>query len=105
MTEFDKNYLYKNRKINCRCGKQNDFVEYILSIYNRFNEEEKRQLQNRIDLKVKEQCKQYCMFCGTKLNINNIGDSKLAKEMIRIKVGKDFVEHYICEKCNKINKG
>ena len=105
LTEFDKKYLYKNRKIDCRCGKQNDFVEYTLSLYNKFNNEEKKQLQKDIDLKMKLQCRQYCMLCGTKLNSNNIGDSKLEKEMIRIKVGEDFVEHYICEKCNKKNEG
>ena len=104
LTEFDKNYLYKNRKIDCRCGKQNDFVEYTLSLYNKFNDEEKKQLQKKINLKMKLQCRQYCMLCGTKLNSNNIGDSKLEKEMIMIKVGEDFAEHYICEKCNKKNK-
>ncbi len=99
ITDFEKQYIYKKRKITCKCGNENDYVEYSKQIYKTYNEKKKNQLEKNINSKIKELCGEYCMICGKNLNNNNIGKIKKPINKIQYEFNKELVEHCICEKC------
>ena len=99
ITDFEKKYKYKDKQISCKCGNKNDFVEYSIKIYNKYNEEKKNQLQKNINSRIKELCGNHCMICGKFLNKDNIGRTKKTINKIHFEFHKELVEHYICQKC------
>jgi hypothetical protein len=97
LIDFEKNYIYKNKKIKCQCGKDDDYVELALKLYDKYDKKEKDKIKKSYDLRINNFCKNYCMFCGTVQKTNSIGKAK--KDITKIKL--DDIEHLICENCQK----
>ena len=95
--DFEKNYIFKDAKIKCICGKQNDYVELASKIYDKYDENQKEDLKKSIDSRINNYIKKYCFICGIDLKIDSIGKSKVFK--IRFDK-REINEHYICENCN-----
>ena len=98
LTDFEKNYIYKNKKIKCSCEKEISYVDYSSQIYKKLNKEEQNKLLEKLIFRIKDNCKKYCMYCGNDLENNNLN------KKIEIKIGEELVEHYICENCEKNRK-
>ena len=97
LIDFEKNYIYKNKKIKCQCGKDDDYVELALKLYDKYDNNEKDKIKKSYDSRINNLCKNYCMFCGTVQKTNSIGKAK--KDIKKIKL--DDIEHLICENCQK----
>lgn len=88
----------------CQCSKKINTVKYSRIINDNLDEKEKMNLKKEIDLKIKQQFKDYCMYCGTQLNNNNIGSEKFSPIKIKVELNGNLIDHYICLNCkNKKN--
>ena len=105
ITNFEKNFLYKNKKVECQCGKENNYVDLALQIFDKYNEKEKNKLQDSAGYRNKSYFNNFCMNCGNNLKVDNIGKEKIKFKTITLKTGKnEELKHCICEICdNKIN--
>ena len=101
LTNFDKNVLNKDDFMTCQCNIKINTVKYSRIIKDNLDEEEKKNLKKKKDLKMKQQFKSYCMYCGIKLKNNNIGSENLCSGIIKVKFNGKVIEHYICRNCYK----
>ena len=101
LTNFEKNHLYKNDKIQCQCGKENNYVELALEIFDKYDEEEKYKLNQKADSRNKDYIINFCMICGIDLKIGSIGKEKKAFTKIKFNIDQDNIEHCICDNCFK----
>ena len=100
---FDKNYLNKNDFMICQCRKKINTFKYSRIINDNLDEKGKKDIKEKIE-KIKQQLQNYCMYCGTKLNNNNIGSEKFSPIKIKVELNRQLIYHYICLNCkNKKN--
>ena len=99
LSNFEKNVLFKNKKIQCPCGKENNYVELASQIFKNYNEKEKNKLLEDACSRDKEYISKYCMICGIDLKVDRIGKEKKDFKKIYFYVGKERVEHCICNEC------
>ena len=105
LSEFEKNYIFKNEKMKCKCGKELE-ENYRNELWNLLNKEKKSEIEIDSNNRNQNYIKICCMLCGDIMNnkynpeeekhfskyylINNIGEKK---------------EHLICINCfEKIDK-
>ena len=79
---FEKNFVYKNKKIKCKCGKEIEIINYASQIYNMLNIQEKIFYEEEIENRIKKYIDNYCMICGKENNKNLI--SKNLKKKYKI---------------------
>jgi hypothetical protein len=104
LTNFDKNYLYKNEFMTCQCSININIAKYSRIIFENLDEDEKMDIKKKIDSKIEKQFKNYCMYCGTQLNNNNIGSEKFSPIKVKVELNGNLIDHYICLNCkNKKN--
>ena len=100
---FDKNYLKENDLMACQCSIKINTVKYSRIINDNLDEKGKKDIKEKIE-KIKQQLQNYCMYCGTKLNNNNIGSEKFSPIKIKVELNRQLIYHYICLNCkNKKN--
>jgi hypothetical protein len=92
LTNFEKNYIFKNKFIKCSCGKNINEVELASKIFNLIDRTEKEKLKEDSNKRTKNYVTEYCMRCGKKCETNkcqkyNFNDTK-------------YSEHFVCEECN-----
>ena len=95
MTDFEKNFIYKNKKIKCECGKENNYVELALKLYNKYSDSKQNSIsKNNVNSKY---LSKYCMSCGVDLKTDCIGKERKEFTSIKFKTGN---EHKICKDCS-----
>jgi hypothetical protein len=99
LTNFDKNYLKKDDFMTCQCNIKNSTIKYSNIINEYLDKNEKMILKEKLDSKIQDQFKNYCMHCGTKLINNNIGSENLPPKTVIVKINEKLIKHYICRDC------
>ena len=99
LTNFEKNCLYKKEKVLCQCGKENNYVELALQIYDNYDEKEKLKLSKNAYSRNKNYFNKYCMICGTDLKEDNIGKEKIDFKEITFNIAQENIVHRICLIC------
>lgn len=94
ITDFEKNYIYKDKKVKCDCGIENSYVELALKLYNEIDYNKKNLLKTSIDNS--KYLKNYCMICGIDLKIESIGKERKEFNQITFKTCN---EHKVCKEC------
>ena len=92
-------FYLKIKKKQCPCGKENNYVELASQIFKNYNEKEKNKLLEDACSRDKEYISKYCMICGIDLKVDRIGKEKKDFKKIYFYVGKERVEHCICNEC------
>ena len=93
LTNFEKNYIFKNKFIKCSCGKNMDEVDLASRIFSLMDRTEKEKLKEESNKRTKNYVRQYCMKCGKKCEINNCHKYNFDNTK--------YSEHFVCEKCNE----
>ena len=94
---FEKNKMFKDEKVECICGKSNDYVELALSIYDKLDENEKNKIKESAEERFDIYIKNYCMSCEIDLKTDSIGNDKKKYEIMNF--GPKTKKHLICEEC------
>ena len=94
INNFEKEFIYKNEFIKCKCGEEMGGVEYRSKILNILGENEKDNLEIELKVRLRKYFKIFCMICGKNLERSN--NKKHKKYCFS-----ETIEHLICEKCNK----
>ena len=101
LNNFEINYIYKNKLIKCKCGKEIREIEYKSQIIKILEKEEKEALKIESEQRIFDYLRYYCMICGEHLkkNNNDKNNNNYKYNFIRNKGG--VIEHLICQKCNQ----
>ena len=91
---FEKNYVYKNDFIKCKCGKDIEKKQYASQIYNMITGDEKMICEKKAKERIKDCFLFYCVGCGKKFEIEDIN------KVINL----ENIEHKFCEDCYNIIK-
>ena len=107
-SNFEKNIVYKNKKLKCKCGKEIEIINYASQIFNMLNSDEKFSCEKEMEKRIKTNIENYCMKCGHELGRNLISKNKKSyfsynlKDIDLIK-GAENIEHHFCEDCVEEN--
>ena len=103
--KFEKNIIYKDSTINCKCGTNINKLDYASQIYNMLYGEEKISYEKEAEKRINDYISKYCMLCGIKLGKNVIGSQKknYFKCVVDFDLNKSNLnnEHILCEICYK----
>ena len=91
LTNFEKNYIFKNKFIKCSCGKNIDEVELASKLFSLIDRTEKEKMKEESNKRTKNYIREYCMNCGKKCKINNCHKFDFNNTK--------YSEHFFCEKC------
>lgn len=93
LTNFEKNYIFKNKFIKCSCGKNEDEVELASKVFSLIDRNEKEKLKEESNKRTKNYANEYCMICGKKNETNNCHKYDFFNTKIQV--------HFVCEECYK----
>ena len=101
LSEFEKNYIFKNEKIKCKCGKELE-ENYRNELWNLLNIEEKSEIEIDSNNRNQNYIKICCMLCGDiSNNKNNPEEEKHFSKYNLINNIGEIKEHLICINCLK----
>ena len=105
LNNFEKNYIYKNKIIECKCGKNIEMVNYSSQVYNLLNSDEKYNYEKEADIRIKKYIEKYCMGCGSELDKVDIGENKKMFYSYNFVVNyinndNENIEHRLCQNCS-----
>ena len=105
LNDFEKNHVYKDKKIKCECGKELELINYCSQISNLLNNDEKKYYEKKAKERINNYIENNCMFCGKGLEKNKISINKKIGFSYNFVVSdmnkkKEIKEHNLCEDCN-----
>ena len=107
-SNFEKNFVFKNETMICKCGKNIDKLKYASQIFSLLNNEDKNFHEKEAKNRNKKYIENYCMNCGKELEKNIISIKK--KIYFSYNLTSDDLEkseknikHNLCEDCNEKN--
>ena len=103
--DFEKKFIYKDKKINCQCGKDLELINYCSQIFSLLNNKERSDHEKEAKNRIKNYIQNYCMVCGKELEKNKISINKKIHFSYNFMVSdlnknKKKKEHNLCEYCN-----
>ena len=106
LKDFEKNYVYKDKKIKCECGKELELINYSSQISNLLNNDEKQYYEKKAKERINHYIENNCMSCGKGLEKNKISINKNISFSYNFVVNdlnknKEIKKHNLCEDCNE----
>ena len=97
LNDFEIKFIYKNKLIKCECGKEIKQLDYMSQIVNILSGQKKEEYENEAKKRISNYIKNYCMCCGTKINVYDKENENYSK----FNFENNNYEHLICKKCYK----